>query len=488
MRSRHRRFYLPVLSLPVFLLVSPADAAAAECRYDIVVSDAMASELDVTIECDGGLPASFVMTEGAPAWAGAMTLSDGDVDVVPDGERWLVPPGTRDGTAHYTIALRAMAETMGRYVSAFRMRESIVADPDAWLALPEPGNNYTVSIRFELPHGGDIATSLPFDGDRYQTTTNEVRGAGPMVFGTFDRFSLDAPAPGSLADGSDKTTTIDLVIVGDSIASSREELTKWVATSARASAEFWRGFPIERPLLILIPADGNKVMDGRVESTGGVTIVVEVGHETDPADLYQDWILIHEMLHLGSPYISDTGAWLNEGTATFYEPIVRMRAGWKTREEVWKEWIEWMPNGLRAMGEVGLAEAEGGGIYWGGALFLLLAEIEVRQRTDLVLGVEDCLRAVRDAGGTTDANWTTFKFAEFCDESLGGITVRNLLVNHLRPGEPPDLDALWAELGVSMDDEGTIHFDDSTPLAAVRDAILSGGPNAKWQPVPLRTE
>ena len=66
---------------------------------------------------------------------------------------------------------------------------------------------------------------------------------------------------------------------------------------------------------------------------------------------------------------------LNEGIATLYEPVIRYRAGWKPREDVWREWIGWMPNGLRAMGPVGLREAMSGGVYWGGALFLLLADI-----------------------------------------------------------------------------------------------------------------
>lgn len=462
----------------------PTDARALECRYDVVVSDASASELSVTIECDGGLPTSFVMEEGAPAWAGAMTLSDGGVEIEPDGERWLVPPGTRDGTAQYTLAFRAMAETMGQYVSASRTIGAIFAEPDAWLATPEPTDGYRLLIKFELPNGGNIATALPFDGTSYRIGADDVRWAGPTVFGTFERMAVDVTAPGSPDNDTENQTTIDLVIVGQAMMERADELRAWVKASALVTAEFWRGFPVDNPLLILRPSDGDGVTDGRVESVGGVTIVVAVGHRTQPADLYQDWVLIHEMLHLGSPYMRDTGSWLNEGIATFYEPIVRMRAGWKTREEVWREWIEWMPNGLRAMGEVGLGEAEGGGIYWGGALFLLLAEIDVRQRTDLHLGVEDCLRAVRDAGGTIDRNWSTNQFLDLCDQTLGGVTLSSLVMRHLVPGEPPDLDALWTRLGVSLTN-GEIRFDDTAPLAAVRDAILSGGPDAQWQPVPI---
>lgn len=479
-------------SLAAFVVVvsvcATAPAQAAECRYDIVVSDAMASELDVTIACDGGLPISFTMKDGDPASVSAMTLSEGGT-IEPDGSTWAVPPGTRDGTAHYTIALRAMAETTDRqYIPAFRVGESIAAEPGTWLAVPEPAADYALSIGFELPQGGDVATSLPFDGNRYLINASLVPWMGLTAFGTFSRMDVEVPAPGALANGTGATTAIDLVILGPRMHASPEDLSDWIKHSGRAVAEFWSGFPIERPLFLLVPTDGNDVTYGRVDSAGGIVAVIFIGREAEATNLYQDWTLIHEMLHLGSPYMRDTGAWLNEGIATFYEPIVRMRAGWKTREEVWQEWIEWMPNGLRAMGEIGLEDAQGGGVYWGGALFLLLAEIEVRQRTNLELGIEDCLRDIRDAGGTAEVDWSTYDFIQLCDATFGGMTVSNLMINHLGPGAPPDLDAIWAELGVSMAEDGTIAYDDTAPLAAVRDAILSGGPNAKWQPVPLRTE
>ena len=58
-------------------LFATAGAMAAECRYDVDVIDAIASELSVTIECDGGLPNSFAMFEGATDWTGPMDLSNG---------------------------------------------------------------------------------------------------------------------------------------------------------------------------------------------------------------------------------------------------------------------------------------------------------------------------------------------------------------------------------------------------------------------------
>jgi len=71
------------------------------------------------------------------------------------------------------------------------------------------------------------------------------------------------------------------------------------------------------------------------------------------------------------PYVRGGGTWLMEGAATYIEPIIRARAGWKTEEEVWKEWVDDMPQGVRAFAN-GLANASGRENYWGGAAFMLM--------------------------------------------------------------------------------------------------------------------
>ncbi|MEX0807689.1 MAG: hypothetical protein WD044_03080 [Dongiaceae bacterium] len=480
-----RRASLCVALSAALLLWRSADAGAAECRYDVVPGDAVATEIHITIDCDGGLPERFVMRNGAgAAWAGDMTLADGS-SIAPEDAGWTVPADRRAGSLTYSVPLRAMAEANRSYEVALASGGSVLASPDAWLAVPEPAGDWTLAIAFEPPDDGDVATALPRSHGRHRIAARSIARTGPIVFGQFYRLSMTMPAPNALDRGDGATTSIDLVILDGVDEADALAWAGWVDRSGHAVAEFWRGFPVERPLVVLVPVEGVGVPYGRVVSVGGLAAMILVGKETPAADLYQDWVLIHELLHLGTPYARDTGPWLNEGIATLYEPVVRARAGWKSTDEVWREWIEWMPNGLRTLGPVGLEEARGGGVYWGGALFLLLAEIEVRERTGLRLGVEDCLRAVRNEGGTIGEIWPTAKILERCDAALGGSTLADLAARHLGPGEPPDLAALWGRLGVSLNPDGSIAYDDAAPLAAVRDAILSGGPEARWAPVPI---
>jgi hypothetical protein len=339
-------------------------------------------------------------------------------------------------------------------------------------------------ISISMPAGGDVATSLPRYPEGYRIAASDLDRAGYFVFGNFKRSEITLPAPGALASGSGATTQAHLILLDQGLKVTTAELVRWVEFNGHAAAEFFRGFPMADSFIVVVPEKGQYIKRGRVLPGASVTTMLHVGRDMPASWLYRDYVLIHEMVHLGSPSIDDKGRWLNEGIATYYETILRARAGWITREEVWQEWLDLFPHGLDALGPTGLEEADWNGIYWGGALFMLLADIELRQASGLRQGLEDCVRAVRDAGGTMDKDWTTKQFLDICDQTYGNTIVSDLAARYLKPGEPPKLTALWQRLGVSMAKDGTISFNDGAPLAAVRDAILSGGPDAQWKPVP----
>ena len=210
-------------------------------------------------------------------------------------------------------------------------------------------------------------------------------------------------------------------------------------------------------------------------SEGGVVITILVGAEADGEDLYDDWVLIHELLHLGSPVMRDMGTWLNEGIATFYEPLLRARAGWKSEEDVWREWISHMPRGLRAMTELGLRNAGRGGIYWGGAIFVLMAEIEALSASRGTAGFSDCLRNALAMGGDATQRWPTARLIDFCDGMLGTDSLSRILSAHGDGGAPLDLSGIWKRLGVAMAEDGKITYDDNAELAWMRPLIIWGG-------------
>jgi len=135
--------------------------------------------------------------------------------------------------------------------------------------------------------------------------------------------------------------------------------------------------------------------------------------------------------------------------------------------------MDGLPKGLPGPEDRGLDfTPTWGRTYWGGALFCLLADIEIRKRTGNRKGLEDALRAILAAGGTVQAEWPLTKALRIGDEATGVPVLSELYEKMKASPSPVDLNDLWKQLGVEKK-KGRIQFNDSAPLAATRRTITS---------------
>ena len=205
--------------------------------------------------------------------------------------------------------------------------------------------------------------------------------------------------------------------------------------------------------------------------------MVEVGTDVDRRRLFNDWVLTHELIHTGMPFIRGRGTWFMEGAATYVEPIIRARAGWKTEEEVWREWVDNMPQGVEAFSR-GLANASGRQNYWAGATFMLLADIAIRRASNGAKGLDDCLAGVLWSGLDGGQRASVADYAAACDRATGTTAMSTLVDRHFNKAEPVDLAALWKELGISLVG-GRIVLDDSGAVGAMAQDDRAGQPSAQ---------
>src|SRR5690606_7083549 len=125
---------------------------------------------------------------------------------------------------------------------------------------------------------------------------------------------------------------------------------RWIAKAAAAVGAFWGGFPVDRTLLAIVPTAGHPgVEHGKVVAAGGASVALLLGTEADENALRRDWILVHELFHLGVPSFIGEGKWFDEGLATYYEPIIRARAGWIDERTAWQELANGLPLGRHAL-------------------------------------------------------------------------------------------------------------------------------------------
>jgi len=184
-------------------------------------------------------------------------------------------------------------------------------------------------------------------------------------------------------------------------------------------------------------------------------------------------MLTHEMVHLAFPSVEDKHHWIEEGIATYVEPIARIQAGNFKAEEMWLDLVRDMPQGLPQAGDRGLDHTHNWGrTYWGGALFCFLADVEIRRQTNNEKGLEHALRGILDAGGDIRNEWNLEDALRIGDRAVGASVLEPLYAKMKDKPVTVDLDSLWVHLGVRSDG-AAVRFDDNAPLAEVRHAITA---------------
>jgi hypothetical protein len=250
----------------------------------------------------------------------------------------------------------------------------------------------------------------------------------------------------------------------------RPALIKWLTTAATAVSSYYGMYPVPKVSVVLLLGRGDEIDSGVTYS--GKLIRMRVGCGSSKECLASDWTMTHEMFHLGFPEIGDEHLWMEEGEAVYLEPIARARIGDITPEQMWCGMIDGMPNGLPKAGDGGLDRTHTWGrTYWGGTLFWLLADIDIRKKTDNKHSLDDGMRAILKSGGDGRADWSVQRVLELCDKATETHVVSELYAKMAFKPVAVDLDALWRSLGVEKTGKYSVRFDDSAPLAAIRKAI-----------------
>ena len=297
------------------------------------------------------------------------------------------------------------------------------------------------------------------------------------LFYTFCLFSISlAQAEETSLGNTDAKLTIANAVISVDIAPgkltlSQEQVLQWISEAARAVVDYYGHFPVSTLSILITPISGKGAPSGTTFGYPRPVVKVALGEAADEEFLKRDWMMVHEMVHLAFPRVPQQHHWIEEGLATYVEPWARLGIGQLTAETVWKDLVEGLPHGLPAAGDQGLDHtATWGRTYWGGALFCLLADIEIHKRTANRHSLRDALRGIVAAKGSMHEQWPLMHALEIADQATGVPVLMELYARMKDTPTKVDLNDLWRQLGVEVH-EGKVRFRDDAPLAAVRAAI-----------------
>jgi len=266
---------------------------------------------------------------------------------------------------------------------------------------------------------------------------------------------------------------IHVTLPDEQLKISSQDLLEWVRSAAGAVVHYYGHFPVPRLTLRVRAGRRNGVSRGVTYAKGGGLINVTVGPGTEIDALKDDWVLTHEMIHLAFPSMAENHHWIEQGISTYVEPVARAQVGQIPVAEVWKQFILDMPKGQPAAGDQGLDRTPTWGrTYWGGATFCLVADVQIRERTQNRKGLQDSLRAILNQGGVISQDWDVERAFAIGDRATGTNVLQSLYKEMRDKPVLVDLDQIWQKLGVALKD-GDVVFNDHAVDAAMRRAIVS---------------
>lgn len=461
---------------------SPGAALAPAGEYRYRVSAGPGAEqlgVEVDLPRDAPAPRSWMVDPSLQPYVHDVTLTAGSASrPVPSGRGgWIVPPCAVGCVLRYRVALGDAARALDDFDLALAQSGVILAPPSSWLLHPQevcapyalavtaaPGEGFVSGLSFAHTPGKDDAPAF-VDAARPQPPSEALRGEISALdstpYAAFGRLSrVRKVLPGGVVDvafaGGHPSPAVD----------------HWIDGALGAIVAYYGRFPIDHAALIVRLGPGDGIGDGHTMGNGGGTVIVSVGEEVGAAALAGDWLLVHELVHVSSPDMLTP--WIEEGLATYLEPVIRIRSGLCTVDDLWRSLVEGLPLGQPEAGDGGLDVTDTWGRrYWGGAMFWFLADVEIRKRTGNTRSLDDALLAVNRAGGNASVRWSVDRVLALADAGAG---VEVLGPLRKRLGSAPvrvDLDAIWKSLGVSLA-RGKMVYDDTAPLAAIRKGISSG--------------
>lgn len=258
---------------------------------------------------------------------------------------------------------------------------------------------------------------------------------------------------------------------------SQEDVLHWIGTAANAVSVYFGKFPVEHARILVIPVAGDRgVLSGTTwGDVDGFPAFsrMRLGQHTTTEDLLNDWTMTHELVHVAFPSLSEEHHWLEEGLATYIEPIARVQIGTLAPERIWKDMYRDMRKGEPEPSDVGLDRTHTwASTYWGGALFCLMADVRIRQATKNSKGLQDSMRAIMAAGGTINHDWPIQRVIAVGDQATRTSVLATLYKEMGENREQVALDDLWKQLGVSLDN-GNLILDGAAPLARIREKITA---------------
>lgn len=306
-----------------------------------------------------------------------------------------------------------LASPGGGMNGCFRADGVVTCATSAWLLAAEPWRpSARHRVTLALPEGASMSPIFARDAaGALFLDERSHRYVGYAAFGALE--TREIPVPGGCAS---------VTIAASGALSRSPHLEPWIARAGLAAAQITGISTAHDAAITAIAMPGSAPVLFGMAGRGVVPSVVLLASEAPGAALETDWTLVHELTHLAMPYVRAEDAWISEGLATYYQEVLRARAGLQSEEDAWRALEDGFRRGaadgtgrtLREESRAMHTSRAYARIYWAGAAIALLWDLGLRARglgtldervarlaslRDRTMSAEELLAALDDADG-----------------------------------------------------------------------------------------
>lgn len=443
-----------------------ADRGTGPVRYELAVNPAL-TMASVRVCFDGAPPrrlegiasgGEFVL-DARGATGEPLRVDSGVVDLSS------VAPGT---CVSYRVDLTAAAAT--RF--AMRRESDLVHPHTAWLLRPRPMPEAEIRLSFDFPEGMRASTPWPRAEQEGVVILppSTFRRAATIAFGRFEVMEVQVPG-----------ARLAVAIVAGRLDVGAAAIARWLQGAGSAVAQICGAFPRERAQIVVVPvgpgSDG--IAFGLVRRGGGASVLLLVHENATEAQLEASWVGVHELTHLAMPLLQRRDVWVSEGFASYYQEVLRARAGLQTPLEAWRRLDGGFDRGRAgSSGRYTLREAsadmrntgEYHRIYWSGAAFMLEADMRLRAAGS---SLDEAVALNAEIFEERTGSWRGEAVMERLDRAPRQPVMRRLYDSYAGLRRFPDVEGLYAELGLVRGEDGLLELNPHAPGAELRDAIMA---------------
>ena len=394
-----------------------------------------------------------------------------------EGACWRVPDADPRGVVlHYTYDLRELAAHHSSPDHAQRLGDTYIFNDETLLLRPDPlppdalaAAAPRIHVELRLPPGVQVATPwqrLPGPGLHFALTAAQYDGGSYVTVGSFeDLGELKLPH-----------TTVQVITLPATRRLSAEALRRWVRTAMTAIDGFYGALTPPRVLVNLVPVAGSSQVGvfGTVMRPLYPSVVIYFGGDCENADKAEEWVAVHELFHIGNPWTYRKIPWFTEGFTTYYQDVLRARAGVLGSADAWGD----LWDGLRRFcqpDEGSSLKRESDRlrssyhytrVYWGGACLAFLSDVAIRERSRGKQSLDDLLRELRRRSLREPLDEDEIIAA--LDKAVGNQQLSSWL--HERRALP--VRERLQRLGIEVTGDESVRLHDDAPLSALRKSMF----------------